>query len=67
MISDTILVRIDTEELSATLEKRAEVNIENKSQILEKIILALQEEIEKEIKEFSRGEGHFEVCLYCAL
>jgi len=67
VISDTILVRIDTEKLRETLEDRPEINDNNKAQILEKIISSLQTTIENEVKEFSVGNGHFESCLFDAL
>ncbi len=67
VISDTILVRIDTEELLKTLENRPEINDKNKTRILEKIVSSLQNEIEKEVQEFSTGNGHFESCLYDAI
>jgi len=67
MITDTIVVRVDTEKVRSLLSTRVKAEEQNIDRLLERLILSLQRQVEEEISEFEKGNGSFESCFYEAL
>ena len=71
MITDTIMVRVDTEKIRSQIAKRAqtlpEAGEQHADELLERLLLSLQRHIEEEVSDFEKGNGSFESCFYEAL
>ena len=67
MITDTIVVRVDTEKVRSIVSTRVRAEEQNIDRLLERLLLSLQRQIEEEISEFEKGNGSFESCFYEAL
>ncbi len=67
MITDTIMVRVDIEALRTRISARSDCRERDTDIILERVLLALQRQIEQEIREFEDGSGCFESCLFEAI
>ncbi|HOG65209.1 MAG TPA: hypothetical protein PLD82_07210 [Spirochaetota bacterium] len=67
MITDTIMVRVDVESIRTRISARNDCPAQDTDIILERVLLALQRQIEQEIREFEDGNGCFESCLFEAI
>ncbi len=67
MITDTIMVRVDVAALREKIAARSDCQNRDPDTILERTLLALQRQIEQEIRDFEDGNGCFESCLYEAI
>jgi hypothetical protein len=67
MISDTIMVRVDTDAIRSLISRRTKAEGQNVDELLERVLQSLQRQIEEEISEFEQGNGNFESCFYESL
>jgi len=67
MTTDTIMIRVDAEKIRALLASRPEARGLPPDEALEHLLASLQRQIEEEIREFEKGNGCFESCLYASL
>jgi hypothetical protein len=67
VISDTISVRVDTEKIRPLLCSRPETKGLDMDIFIERILLALERQIEGEVREFEKGNGYFEACFFESL
>lgn len=67
MTTDTIMVRIDIGAVGEIVDARTDLGNRDRNELMERLVSALQRQIENEIREFEAGNGCFESCFYDAL